>query len=130
MKNKLIILLLFGASRSVVNAQSPLANTAWQGMVNAPTPVEAIIHYSTDSLYLHFMPDNLVGETMTYSVKGDTLTLQKVSGSSPCDTQAIGVYQFAIKDDAMTIRLIGDDCVERVQAWGDKPFARVAVPTK
>ncbi|MBC8153221.1 MAG: hypothetical protein H7Z72_09950 [Bacteroidetes bacterium] len=131
MKSFILLLLLGGAaSSSGAQAQNSLANTAWQGQANVPDEATIILHFKTDTVYMYIYPDMYLGETMVYTAKADTLTLQKTSGNSPCDTQGVGTLQFALKDDAMTLKPIMDDCRDRKAAWVDKPFKKVAVPVK
>jgi len=130
MKTLLVFLFIVFAYLSCAQAQNRLANTAWQGQVNAPDLTNVIFHFKADSVYMYIAPDMFIGETMAYTTESNTLKWRKTSGNSPCDTKTTGTYQFAIKDDELTIKLIADDCPARKEAWMDKPFKKVAIPVK
>lgn len=131
MKRLLVIVLSTVAAVALrAQAQNPLAGTAWQGQAYAPNEVTIILHFKADSVSMFIVPEMILGETMAYTVKADTLTLRKISGNSPCDTQGIGTLQFTIRNDDMTLKSLADDCPARKVAWGEKPFRKVAVPIK
>ena len=131
MKRLLVSLLLTLAAVTLhAQAQNPLAGTAWQGQAYVPDEASIILHFKADSVSMFIAPDMILGETMAYTVKADTLTLRKISGNSPCDTRGIGTLQFTLKNDDMTVKSLADDCRARKVAWGDKPFRKVAIPVK
>ncbi|HEX9956315.1 MAG TPA: hypothetical protein VGA96_03635 [Fibrella sp.] len=131
MKTLLVSLLLTLAAVTLhAQAQNPLAGTAWQGQAYVPDEATIILHFKADSVSMFIAPDMILGETMAYTVKADTLTLRKISGNSPCDTRGIGTLQFTLKNDDMTVKSLADDCRARKVAWGDKPFRKVAIPVK
>jgi len=111
-------------------AQNPLAGTAWQGQAYVPDEMTIILHFKADSVSMFITPDMILGETMAYTVKADTLTLRKISGNSPCDTQGKGTFLFTLKNDDVTLKSLADDCPARQVAWSDKPFRKVAIPIK
>jgi len=126
-----------------MNAKAQLTGTRWKGIANVPTPLDCLFYFKTDTLLLQYAgsqpvtltgadgdmisatgKDSIVIETMTYKISGDTLTLQKVKGGSPC-TDEIGAYKITIKDNKLLVALIDDACEARVQAWPADPLTRV-----
>lgn len=75
MKQLFVITLLIGASLTA-NAQvkSLLTNTAWQGTVETSKVVAVVLRYGADTMTMYTVPDKQLLETMTYTMKGDTLT--------------------------------------------------------
>jgi hypothetical protein len=129
---RLVITFLLALHIVTVHAQTqnPLAGTAWQGQAYVPDEETIILHFKADSVFMFIAPQMILGETMVYTMKSDTLTLRKISGGSPCDTRGTGMIQFTVKDDEMTVKSLSDDCRARKVAWSDKPFKKVAVPVK
>ena len=131
MIKKLLLILLIIVSSKTINAQ--LKNTSWKGDFMVPQPAECIMVFKEDTSYLVFAsgfnpdkidPDNIL-ETMSYKIDHDTLSLQKLSGNSPCSEDIIGKYSFAIKNDLMYIHLIDDDCPQRASAFPSETLTRV-----
>ena len=131
MKRLLIIPFLTLVSVTIfAQAQNPLAGTAWQGQAYVPDEATIVLHFKADSVLMFIAPDMILGETMAYTVKADTITLRKLSGNSPCDTRGLGTIQFRVKNDRMMVKSLADDCRARKVAWTDKPFQKVAIPVK
>ena len=99
-----------------------LTNTNWSGILHAPDPVDAVLEFKTDSMFVYIGPELI--ETMTYAVKGDTLTLTKVSGSSPCDQQPVN-YQYSVKDENLKLLALTDNCTERKNAFAPEGYKRM-----
>ena len=55
-------------------------------------------------------------ETMTYNFSGDTLTVTKVKGGSPCEEGTTGQYKITINNNKLLFALIRDDCDARAEA--------------
>ncbi|MCX6216331.1 hypothetical protein [Spirosoma sp.] len=125
-----IILLLWVSLPATAQVKNPLAHTAWQGAVETSQLVNVIMRYGADTISMYTASDQQLLETMTYTMKGDTLSWKKVSGSSPCDTQAIGIYQAIIKDDQLVLKLINDECPLRSGALQPTPFKKVAYSSR
>ncbi|RZK68570.1 MAG: hypothetical protein EOO85_24055 [Pedobacter sp.] len=125
-----ITLLTWTCLTASAQMKNQLANTAWQGAVNMGQVVDVVLRYEADTVKMYSVSDHEILETMTYSIKGDSLTWKKVDGGSPCDTQTPGIYQFIIKNDEMAINLIKDDCPARSGALLPKPFKKVAYTSK
>ena len=131
MKRFFVITILIGASlTATAQVENQLANTTWQGAVETSKVVDVVLRYGADTMTMYTVADKQLLETMTYTMKGDTLTWKKVSGTSPCDTQALGIYQVMIKSDEMVLKLLKDDCPLRSGALLSKPFKKLAYSNK
>jgi len=98
------------------NADAQLTNTKWKNIINIPDPYETYLQFQKDTVTVNLVSDGTLIETMSYSTNKDTLRLTKLFGNSPCEVNVTGTYHFAINDDKLTITLISDDCIERVNA--------------
>ncbi len=112
-----------------INAKAQLAGTQWQATINIPMPVKAMFDFKADTLFLIQVnsPDSgMVHEIMKYKFENDTLSLQKISGDSPCDNSSVGKYKVEFKDEKMFLILIEDACDARANAWpSDDPWVKV-----
>ena len=127
----------------VTNAKAQLAGTQWQAVINTPSPTKGIFDFKQDTLFLightnkdrniTIITDNItfkdggfVVETMKYKFENDTLSLQKISGHTPCDTASIGKYKVEFKGEKMFLILVEDPCHTRPHAWpSDDPWVKV-----
>ena len=118
MIKKLLLILLIIVSSKTINAQ--LKNTSWKGDFMVPQPAEGILVFKEDTTYLvlgsEFNEESIL-ETMSYKIDHDTLTIQKLSGSSPCSSDIIGKYSFIIRNDMLYIEVLNDDCSPRAAAF-------------
>lgn len=115
-----ILILFICLSTKTLNAQ--LQNTAWKGVFMAPTLIECVLEFKTDTLNVNEVNNDNILETSVYKINNDTLTLQKVTGGSPCGNEVIGKYRFAINNDKLSISLIEDDCRERALSFPAEPY--------
>ena len=125
-----IISLMCTSLTATAQVKNQLANTAWQGSVETSQVIDVVLQYGADTITMYTVPDKQILETMTYTMKGDSLTWKKVSGASPCDTNAVGTYQVMIKEDEMTLKLLKDDCPLRSGSLLPKPFRKIAYSSK
>ena len=102
-------------------SQDPLQNTSWQGTFFTPDPTEGMMIFKTDTLKVMIGSELL--ETMTYTTMGDTLSIVKVAGMSPCSPEA-GLYSYTMKADQLSLKPIKDACLERVGAFSSKGYDR------
>ena len=103
---------------------SALANTTWSGIAYVPTELNVKLAFGNDTLKLVMADNNLVLETMTYRLSNDTLYIKKLSGNSPCNTDAEGIYKVAVIEKLFTITLINDLCQERGTAFSPNGYRR------
>ena len=124
----LLLTLLISVSSKTLNAQ--LNNTAWKGIFMVPQATECAMVFRGDTAYLvigtdfyqnKINPDAII-ETSIYQISKDTLTIQKLSGGSPCSGDIIGKYSFVIKDSLLSISVINDDCSQRANAFPIEPL--------
>ena len=100
---------------------NPLSNTSWNGILNAPDPIETNLKFSEDTMFLYVQTQLI--ETSTYTVNSDTLKIVKISGISPCEDE-IGVYVFEISNDMLDIKPISDFCDVRYEAFSPLGYKR------
>ncbi len=102
--------------------------TAWKGTFNVPDPIECLMQFKKDTallLYAGSTPIDIRGggtlvtgkdsaalEVMTYKEHGDTVTLYKVSGGSPCGDDP-GVYLAQRSNGKMRLVPLNDACDAR-----------------
>lgn len=113
---KLIFLLI--VSSLVVTGNAQLANSKWKGVLNIQSGMNTVFNFSNDTLDVVSADNNESLETMKYTIKDSLLTLQKLYGSSQCDTSTPGVYKFQIVENELTLDLVSDDCPDRAEAIG------------
>ncbi|GAB3028251.1 S8 family peptidase [Spirosoma pulveris] len=126
--SRLLLSLLLADLFTAAQAQLPIRNTRWTGVVLAPTDVEVVLNFSKDTLLIIPKQETTPLETMLYQQKGDTLAVQKVSGQSPCGTSVTGFYRLSYLTNGESLKLlpIDDDCLERKHAFESKAvFTRV-----
>jgi len=80
--------------------------------------MNTLFNFSNDTLEVVNNDNNESLETMKYTIKDSLLTLQKLYGSSQCDTSTPGVYKFEITGNEMTLSLFSDSCFDRSEAIG------------
>ena len=61
---------------------------------------------------------------MSYTLTKDTMLLQKLSGTSPCQGETKGTYKFVLKDDKLNITPLADDCQEGSMAFTPEACVR------
>lgn len=49
-------------------------------------------------------------------MKGNQINFSKISGGSPCENGAKGVYTYEITGDKLTIATVTDECVARTKS--------------
>ena len=127
-KIRQLFTLFFVVISAVAQAQLPLRNTRWKGVVLSPNDVRVVFTFHTDTLLISAENDAGPLETMHYDQTGDTLRLQKLSGQTLCGTGITGLYRLAYinNGEGFTLQSIGDDCVERQNLFESKtPFIRI-----
>ena len=124
-----ISLLVFSFCCIAITVNAQLANTKWEGIAEIPEPLQCLFYFKTDTLLVQYADDkpmflrdengnsiNVIGkdsvviETMTYNFSGDTLTVTKVKGGSPCEEGTTGQYKITINNNKLLFTLIQDDC--------------------
>lgn len=90
------------------------ANTSWKGTYYIPDSTQMVLQFKQDTLLLNYT-DGSNAETMHYEMHGDTLTMMKISGISPCE-DIKGIYKLSVNDNKLTFQLIDDPCDPRAAA--------------
>ncbi|MEX0636760.1 MAG: hypothetical protein WD135_08325 [Ferruginibacter sp.] len=109
-----LVCIAFISFKHFVN--QPLENTRWKGTINAPSPIEAVFEFKKDSFFLYV--DGQVFETMYYRVNGDSLSIVKLDGTSPCNAEE-AVYNFSIKENKLYLKVTNDPCSIRASAFNE-----------
>jgi hypothetical protein len=103
-------------------AQNKLQSTKWIGTGNIPNPTEVSLEFgASDTLAIKAGDEEV--EVMRYSVNADTLSISKLYGSSPCDSE-VGKYHFSIKEDRILLVAVQDECSIRAQAFSTEGYIR------
>ena len=107
--------------------QNSLNNTIWKGVMLIPDAVDVRLNFKKDSLYLTTDTGQEIG-TLIFSQRGDTLTIRKVSGRSPCPEQTIGIYKIEFLENGKKIQLhgISDECEGRIGVYTLNAFEKVS----
>ena len=104
-------------------AQVSLANTKWAGSISAPSPVDVDFVFTADKFDIQLGGESL--EEMAYTLKGDTITVKKTVGKSPCEDGSTATYKVVIKDDKLVITPISEPCEMRGNAFDPAGYARI-----
>jgi hypothetical protein len=139
---KIIILSAILFISFAVNAQ--LDNSRWSGAINIPSPVDCVLKFSSDTLYVLYagneemlladdsgIPVNATGkdsvaiEKMKFTISGDTLIVRKISGNSPCDNDSVGKYKYLILPGTLQFTKIDDPCDPRAGALSGVEFKKL-----
>ena len=134
MKSIRLVLLIFFICLSAKNANAQLQNSAWKGVFFVPNQVECVFEFKKDTVYLrgannfilNEVNENTILEKSLYTVENDILTIKKVDGGSPCDTDVIGMYRIEIKDEKLSLIPIWDGCSQRVSAFPGEPLTKLS----
>lgn len=120
---KILLIILLGTACSLAQAQ--IANSKWTGTLMIPDPASVTLDFKKDAVDVILDQSGEVLESMKFTVKADTLFLQKISGNSPCSEQSIAKLKFSIADNKLTVTSLVDDCPERAAAWTKDPFIKI-----
>ncbi|MEO5946282.1 MAG: hypothetical protein ABIP79_05660 [Chitinophagaceae bacterium] len=105
-------------------SSAQLTDTKWKGTFYIPDAYECHMDFKKDTLNLVIAASGDIIETMKYSLAGDTLTIIKLNGSSPCGDE-VGIYTFKINGDKLKITLVKDNCGDRSSAGFGNELTRV-----
>lgn len=100
-------------------ASAQLKDSKWTATFNIPTEVNCYLEFKKDTLNMIEVGSDVLLEQMAYAVNADTLTLHKLRGGSPCETDAKGIYRWKADNATLKLTLISDDCEERSGAGFD-----------
>lgn len=103
------------------NAQS-LTNTAWKTYISSLND-SITIHIGSDTSFVTMGTGDVVVRSVCH-VNKDTLTLLDFDGQYMCTT-GTGTYQFTVKEDKLTMKMVTDPCTDRAGAIDGVAWARV-----
>lgn len=108
------------------SAQNSLSNTSWKGVMLIPAATDVRLNFKKDSLFLTTEAGEEIG-TLIFSQRGDTLTIRKIWGSSPCPEESQGVYriEWIGKDKKIQLHGINDECEGRIGVYTMYTFERL-----
>ncbi|GAB3960774.1 S8 family peptidase [Spirosoma harenae] len=114
-----LFISFFFALLTNVQAQLPIQGTKWNGLLKLPNETRVQLTFRNDTLLIGNGSSSAILEKMQYEQMGDSLFIQKVSGQSPCGTNAIGLYRLIYTNNGenFSLKLIRDDCPERRQLF-------------
>ncbi|MBS1653753.1 MAG: hypothetical protein JSU05_02820, partial [Bacteroidetes bacterium] len=69
--------------------------------------------------------DSVAIEKMTFKIAGDTLTLKKIFGNSPCDDESVGRYKYIILPGTLQLMKLEDPCDPRANALAGVEFKKL-----
>ncbi len=115
----------------LLGAKAQLANTKWQGSIKIPmqdgvmTPFASTWEFKPDTLTVTYAMNKLPTDVMSYTDEKGVISIRKVSGSVPCDNDAVGKFSYEIRNNQLFIHKIEDACEARGHADVSAPFDRV-----
>ena len=105
------------------NLDNPFLDTQWSGIAKVPMEEEIILKFSKDKMDV--ILENKVIESTQYTVKGNHINFSKISGGSPCENGAKGVYTYEIIGDKLTITTVTDECVARTKSLKGGVYTKI-----
>lgn len=102
-----------------IPAAAQLKDSKWIATFNIPSEVSCYMEFKKDTLNMIEVGNDVLLEQMAYTLKSDTLILHKLSGGSPCENDAKGIYRWKIDNTTLKWILISDDCEGRSAAGFD-----------
>lgn len=122
MKKIFLAFVILAAFGSTVQAQ--FTGKKFRGYANAPDPMEMIMEFKNDTLNMYLAADFRLVETMSYSLQGDTMTISKLFGQSPCKNGTSGLYKMVLEENKLFITPIKDECTDRFYAFNKDPWIK------
>ena len=107
------ILFLSSTLLLITTLNAQIENTRWKTILHIPNPTGAILDFKKGKATVYTVADSSIIETMSYTKKGNVVTLTKISGQSDCNGGSSGQYSFIVNGDNMICKLVKDDCEDR-----------------
>ena len=127
-KSVTVLFLLTSVFYFSQQKSNALVNTEWKGVANIPTPLEINFKFGTDSVDLVYQ--GMVVEKMKYGFTSQgELTLLKLEGNSPCNSQDVGIYKYKTDKDVLTLTSVNDKCEDRKTAFDGNNYGKVQQTT-
>jgi hypothetical protein len=119
-----IILFMFIAF-TAISANAQFTNTKWKGTLELDPATDVLFDFRKDTAEVFVLSDNSSLEIMVYTIKGNELTLQKITGKSDCDESVIGKYKFEMKNDEVVLTRMDDGCDDRGNVLDKSKWTKV-----
>jgi len=123
---KIIFILITAFTAGSIHAQLP--NTQWKARINTGATINVVFDFKKDTCSIYNIADSSIIETMSYNVNDTAFTVHKIDGQSDCEASTIGKYRFEIKDGALYIRLLTDDCDDRSSVLDNTKWVPWKIP--
>ncbi len=114
------IFTLFVIVSIAQTTKAQFANTSWLGNFKIPDETQMLLHFTQDSLLLSYATSAESVERSTYKITGDTLSMVKIDGISPCSIADSATYKIELREGKLYITSLVDYCYERATAWPDE----------
>ena len=121
-KMYLLVVICMVVFSSTSTAQ--LTDTKWKGIFYIPSEYECYMHFKKDTVDLVLAQSGTIIESMKYLLAGDTLTIIKLNGESPCGTES-GIYTCKINGDKLKFTVVSDNCGGRSSAGLQNELTRI-----
>ncbi|MGC4035048.1 MAG: hypothetical protein QM764_03740 [Chitinophagaceae bacterium] len=111
MKKLLFTMLVLGGCFC---AKAQFTNHKFEGTLhidNQDTPVT--LDFKKDTVNALITTTGEVLEQMLYTAKNGVVTFKKVTGKSTCGSDIVGKYKYAMKNNAITLKVAEDLCGDR-----------------
>lgn len=126
-KTGLSIVLLIASIVQLANAQLPLLNTRWQGVILTSDKVPVGMTFRKDTVQITIDPNSSPFYLLHYTQTGDTLELQDIDPKNTCASRETGLYRLVYLNNGeqFTLQLLRDNCAERHRVFSlSAPFTR------
>ncbi|RYY67848.1 MAG: hypothetical protein EOO13_13905 [Chitinophagaceae bacterium] len=125
---RISIAVIIGLIAFSQSSLAQLTDSKWQGNFYVPGELECFLHFKKDSVDLVILETGGVIEGMKYTIAGDTLSLVKLFGGSPCGDEP-GVYKWKIEGEILRLTLLSDPCGPRASAGLDSGLKKMPDPS-
>jgi len=122
------LLVMFSVFYFSQQKSNLLTNTEWKGTANIPVAVEVNFKFGTDSVDLVYQGNVVEKMKFGFTNLGE-LTLLKLEGNSPCNSQDVGIYKYKIDKDVLTLTSVNDKCEDRKTAFDGNNYGKVLSTT-
>lgn len=110
-----------------LTSEAQLAGTKWKGTVKTSEEHQVIWVFDKDTTRVIFPDRSEDTEVMLYKEDKDKkqISITKISGTSPCTSNDVGIYSYSITPEGLKIAVVQDPCTERSNAILSVPFTRL-----
>lgn len=112
-----------------IPAFSQLKDSKWMATFKIPSEVSCYFSFGKDTLDMTEVENDRLLEQMAYTIKSDTIIFTKLTGGSPCENDAQGIYRWKIDGNVFKMNLISDSCDGRSAAGFDGTAMHRVLPS-